>query len=64
MTGKEIFCSSDWGPCFYGGGAVELSALNEPFNGEGNCRSYANKPGYLIPVDAAGRNMLTNLIEN
>jgi hypothetical protein len=39
---------------------MELSACREPFNGDGNCRSYANEPGYRIPVDGAGTNMLTN----
>jgi hypothetical protein len=51
-----------------GGGNCELSSLNEPFNGiyngAGNCRSNANELGYLIPVDAAGNNMLTNTIED
>jgi hypothetical protein len=34
--------------------------LDEPFNGDGKCWSYANKPGYHIPVDDGGINMLTN----
>jgi hypothetical protein len=48
------------GPCFIGGGNSELSAYNQPFNGDGNCWSYANLPGYRIPVDGGGTNMLTN----
>jgi hypothetical protein len=48
------------GPCFSGGGSGELSALAEPFNGENRCHSYAKQPGYAIPVDGAGTNMLTN----
>jgi hypothetical protein len=34
----------------------------EYFNGEGqlSCQSFANKPGYGIPLDASGINMLTN----
>ncbi len=39
---------------------VELSASFEPFNGDRSCWSYANEPGYRIPVDGAGTNMLTN----
>jgi hypothetical protein len=31
-TGKKIYCSSDWGPCFSGKGDSELVA-REPFNG-------------------------------
>ena len=38
---------------------IELSAF-EPFNGDGKCYSCANDPGYRIPVDDAGTNMLTN----
>ena len=38
-NGNEICCYSDYGPCY---GAKELSAYNEPFNGDENCRSYAN----------------------
>ena len=48
------------GPCFSGGNGSELAARDEPFNGNGNCWSCANKPGYRIPVDDAGTNMLTN----
>lgn len=48
------------GPCFTGGNNRELSAWNEPFNGEENCLSWSNQPGYGIPVDDAGLNMLTN----
>jgi hypothetical protein len=59
-TGKEIYCGSNYGPCFDGGGfGSELSACNEPFNGENKCLSIAKKPGYDIPVDSAGANMLT-----
>jgi hypothetical protein len=58
-TGKEIYCSSNIGPCFNGGDGSELSAAYEPFNGDNACRSYAKKPGYDIPVDGTGTNMLT-----
>jgi hypothetical protein len=59
-TGKEIFCSSNFGPCFRGsGGGTELIAFSEPFNGDGKCRSDANKPSYDIPVDGYGTNLLT-----
>ncbi len=37
--------------------------MNEPFNGYGNCSSHANKPGYFIPLDGAGKNMLTNKLD-
>ncbi len=48
------------GPCFRGDGGSELIAYFEPFNGDGFCGSWANEPGYRIPVDSAGLNMLTN----
>jgi hypothetical protein len=48
------------GPCFAGGDGGELGAVNKPFNGDGSCYSCANRPGYRIPVDGAGTNMLTN----
>ena len=54
-------CASWFGPFFSGGNWGELSASNEPFNSDdGNCYSWANQPGYRIPVDGAGTNMLTN----
>ena len=53
-------CRSDRGPCFHGGDGAELAAGDAPFNGDGSCYSRANKPGYRIPVDGAGTNMLTN----
>ncbi len=34
--------------------------MDEPFNGDGGCLSWANESGYRIPVDGAGTNMLTN----
>ncbi len=54
-------CGSWLGPCFIGINWSELDAGREPFNGDGNCRSRANESGYRIPVDGAGKNMLTNL---
>ena len=60
QTGKEIFCSSDCGPYFTSDGYDELSACSEPFNGDGECRSNANNPGYSIPLDSKSMNMLTN----
>jgi hypothetical protein len=45
------------GPCFRGARYTELSAT---FDGYGNCSSYAKEPGYRIPVDEGGINMLTN----
>jgi hypothetical protein len=49
------------GPSFCGDTSdFELSAYDEPFNGNGKCRSDAKNAGYGIPVDAAGLNMLTN----
>jgi hypothetical protein len=32
--------------------------MSEPFNGDNNCRSYANRAGYKIPFKD-GKNMLT-----
>jgi hypothetical protein len=43
-----------------GGGPSELTAGNEPFNGDGKCLSRANESAYRIPVDDGGINMLTN----
>jgi hypothetical protein len=34
--------------------------VNEPFAGNNKCGSCAKEPGYDIPVDGAGTNMLTN----
>ncbi len=48
------------GPCFGGNGFSELSAWDEPFYGDRNCVTRQNNPGYQIPVDGAGTNMLTN----
>ena len=45
-----IRCASNYGPCFTGGGANELSACNEPFRAENNCRSVANQSGYKIAM--------------
>jgi hypothetical protein len=56
-SGKHIYCSRDYGPCFSGGNS-ELCAFSQPFN-DNNCRSYANHPGYNIPV-VDGKNQLTN----
>jgi len=56
-TGKDIYCSSGYGPCF-SGGYDELSAYDEPFNDNINCRSYTNKPGYNIP-EVDEKNQLT-----
>ena len=60
QTGNEIYCGSIRGPCFMGNSGSELSALHEPFNGDQNCYSYANQPGYGIPTDSDGINLLTN----
>ena len=57
-SGKDIYCDNDYGPSFSGGGS-DLSASDEPFNGDNKCYSYANKPGYGIPNEG-GVNMLTN----
>ena len=57
-TGKDIYCSSDYGPCFRGDDCVELVAY-PPFNGKDNCISSANQPGFNIPL-VDGKNHLTN----
>jgi hypothetical protein len=44
------------GPYF---GLDELVA-GSPFNGEEKCISVPNSAGFNIPVDAEGKNMLTN----
>ena len=61
QTGREIFCRFDHGICFKGGEESELSAIDEPFNGEKNCKSTANKSGFGITFDESGKNMLTNM---
>jgi hypothetical protein len=58
-AGYAIGCISNRGPAFSGGGSYELGARDEPFNGENNCRSFANSNGYLIPLKD-GKNMLTD----
>jgi hypothetical protein len=58
-TGKDIYCSICYGPCFSGGVWEELAAYEQPFNGKDKCRSWANKPGYNIPL-VYGKNQLTN----
>ncbi len=58
-TGKDIFCGYLRGPSFFGGYYQELSAFYEPFNGKTNCSSWANQPGYRIPL-LDGKNQLTN----
>jgi hypothetical protein len=46
-----------YGPCF---GISELIVLLEPFNQPNACYSKGNYPGYKIPVNDVGINMLTN----
>ncbi len=57
-TGKDINCSNIFGPGFSDGGG-DLTASNEPFNGNNNCWSYANKNAYKIPL-VGEINQLTN----
>ena len=52
-------CDKNEGPSFDGGLGRELSAYNEPFNGNEKCISRANYSGYGIP-EKGGKNMLTN----
>jgi hypothetical protein len=54
-----IGCRSVTGPGFCGDNDWELCAWDEPFNGDNNCFSWANKNGYLIPLKD-GKNMLTD----
>jgi hypothetical protein len=58
-TGKDLLCHEYYGPCFRGSGASELNAGRQPFNGKDYCWSYANQPGYMIPL-VDGKNQLTN----
>jgi hypothetical protein len=61
QTGKEILCWEERGPYFTGAdGTSELGACYEPFNGEHKCFSRANCPGFGIPNDGTGNNLLTN----
>lgn len=62
---KVILCQSIKGPCFGGGEfGSELGAVDAPFNCEGNCYSWVDGPSYCIPVNGAGKNMLTNKMNN
>ena len=54
-----IECWSNRGPAFAAGNGYELCAFDEPFNGNGNCYSLANKNGYAIPLQD-DKNMLTD----
>jgi hypothetical protein len=56
--GDEIYCRSDYGPCY---GDIELEAF-EPFNGYGRCRSMANYDTFKIEYTDRkfDKNMLTN----
>ena len=38
-TGKDIYRSGGYGPCFRGSDSDDLSACFEPFNADRNCRS-------------------------
>jgi hypothetical protein len=59
-TGKHIYCAGNFGPCCSGGsGMGELAAYWQPFNGKDSCCSWANLPGYNIPL-VDGKNRLTN----
>ena len=55
-TGEEIYCDTGYGPYY---GNAELVAY-QPFNGNGNCESWANTSAYKIPEDEDGKDMLTN----
>ena len=59
-TGNDINCLRDTGPCFNGGSEGELDVVDSPFNGDGKCFSSVNNPGFEIPQDGNGLNMLTN----
>ena len=56
-TGKEIVCYTQEGP--YYGVYGELAAVLSPFNGQGNCWSWADESAYGIPIEG-GKNALTN----
>ena len=48
------------GPSFNGGNESELDVEDDPFNGQGKCCSNTNMPGFEIPQDENGLNMLTD----
>ncbi len=58
-TGRDIYCAGNFGPCFEGFAGDDLVAWNQPFIGKDSCCSYANQPGYNIPL-VDGKNQLTN----
>jgi len=62
--GWDIYCYWNLGPFFAGFKGCELGIADSPFNRDRSCESFANKPGYGIPLDKDGTNMLTNLKEN
>jgi hypothetical protein len=53
-SGSDIYCGWNRGPYFGGNGGVELAAVYQSFNGENNCCSFANKPGYMIEMETDG----------
>ena len=60
LQANNIFTGRYIGPCFSGSGTEgELTLIEAPFNGYGNCRSLTNKPGYFVP-SIKGINQLTN----
>ena len=59
-TEKDISCYKDSGPSFSGGSEGELDVFDDPFNHNGYCFSKTNQPGFQIPQDENGLNMLTN----
>jgi hypothetical protein len=57
---NKIACYKPFGPSFTEGNGFELSAWDNPMNGNHTCYSHTNKLAFRIPTDEAGLNMLTN----
>ena len=55
-----IRCRSDCGPVFITDSNYGELCARDSFNGDKNCESSANLPGFGIGVDADGNNLLTN----
>jgi hypothetical protein len=55
-----IRCRSDCGPVFIADDNYCELGAGEPFNGDNECYSEANQPGFGVDRDADGNNLLTN----
>jgi hypothetical protein len=59
-----IVCRGSCGPVFRADGIYWELGAGEPLNGDKNCASRPNLPGFGIGRDADGNNLLTNKKED